>query len=1062
MDNDLKKVGLVFKADGTTDFIKSLQNINDTLTENYSQFKMVQAQWDSSTQNSDKLKAKLEYLNNAYESQKDKVNLLTSELHELQNAEERNESAIQKKQNQLLKAETKLVNYKKQINETSIQLDTCTNHLIVYGKNLDKIGDNLEKSGKKLRSFSLIASAGLSLSAKSAIDFEDAFAGVKKTVDATEQEFEGLKQGILDMSTELPASTTEISAVAEAAGQLGIQTDNILSFTKTMIDLGESTNLSASEAADSLARFANITNMSQKDFDKLGSTIVELGNNCATTEAEIVNMGLRIAGAGTTIGMSESEIMSFAAALSSVGIEAEAGGSAMSKMMINIESAVSSGSNKLEKYAQVAGMTAAEFKKYWQEDATGAMVKFIEGLGNVEKNGGNLINTLSNLDISEVRLRDTMLRLANSSELFANTVILGTNAWEENNALSIEAAKRYETLKSKIDIAKNKLQTMAITLGTKLMPSISKILDGLSKWIDKFNNLDEKQVDLILKIGLLIAAASPLLTLFGKLTSAVGGTMTAIGTFSQALKVSQGLMTSTSTTVNGLASIFSFIQSPIGLACAGIVAAITTIKLIADSTSSEVTSKFDSMGKAASDFYNGIKTAESHLSEFNSTLFASNEEQQKLQQNMEEIQNGITTIAKRASDERRGYTDQEIAQLDDYFEKLRELKNQELEIQNQIANAISQQAIMIAETSKGNLEEYQVVAQEWIRTAEDQKNSQLAIINQRTTEEIALLNVRYGQKATLENEEYKREYDAIVANKEEAIRQANDQVSKVYAAFSNGYGQRILQNDNFLSKIKEANSKLETAQQEHAIKLDEIEDGNLHGQLTKQYAILKAEEEYKKEKQKIWEQLYKNMSDEQASQLGVWLVMLSDTELYGGKIDDETGRIVDGIITSYDSMPKKTKEAMKNAMAPLLDEMKNTEPSLFAKATGIAEGILSRLKKAFDIHSPSKKTRAIFKNVMKGSLLGLKDEEKNLYNQTSNIADNIQDKFENMNSKVNNHNFDENVAPSKDLSEPITSQCNIDYDKLFKAFLRALNACRLTIDKEGFIKFVENVVYEVM
>ena len=228
MNDDLKKVGLVFKADGTTDFIKSLQSINAELKQNYSQFKLVQAQWDGSTKTSQKLKDKLDYLNNAYDIQKDKVNLLTKELSELESAENRDELAIQKKKTQLTQAEAKLASYTKQIKETSIELQTSTNHLLIYGDTLKKTGETLEKVGKKTRKYSLATTAALTASVKSAIDFEDAFAGVKKTVDATDEEFEELRKGILKMSTELPASTTEICAVAEAAGQLGIQKENIL------------------------------------------------------------------------------------------------------------------------------------------------------------------------------------------------------------------------------------------------------------------------------------------------------------------------------------------------------------------------------------------------------------------------------------------------------------------------------------------------------------------------------------------------------------------------------------------------------------------------------------------------------------------------------------------------------------------------------------------------------------------------------------------------------------------------------------------------------------------
>src|SRR5690606_8832413 len=112
-----------------------------------------------------------------------------------------------------------------------------------------------------------------------AIDFETAFAGVRKTVDATESEFAELETGIREMAKEIPVAATEIAGVAEAAGQLGIEKENILEFTRTMVDLGVATNMSSDQAATSLARLANITQMPQSEFDRLGSTIVELGNN---------------------------------------------------------------------------------------------------------------------------------------------------------------------------------------------------------------------------------------------------------------------------------------------------------------------------------------------------------------------------------------------------------------------------------------------------------------------------------------------------------------------------------------------------------------------------------------------------------------------------------------------------------------------------------------------------------------------------------------------------------------------------------------------------------------
>ncbi|MEK3887250.1 phage tail tape measure protein [Bacillus sp. FSL K6-3431] len=194
-----------------------------------------------------------------------------------------------------------------------------------FGKANKETFDAFKGVGAAVTAGGAAIAVGLGAAVKTAVDFESAFAGVRKTVDASPAEFAELEQGIRAMAKELPASAAEIAGVAEAAGQLGIKREDILKFSRVMVDLGESTNMNAEEAAMSLARLANITQMPMDQIDRLGSTVVDLGNNLATTEGEIVAMGLRIAGAGHQIGLTEAQIMAIAGSLSSVGIEAEAG-----------------------------------------------------------------------------------------------------------------------------------------------------------------------------------------------------------------------------------------------------------------------------------------------------------------------------------------------------------------------------------------------------------------------------------------------------------------------------------------------------------------------------------------------------------------------------------------------------------------------------------------------------------------------------------------------------------------------------------------------------------------
>ncbi|NFH66129.1 phage tail tape measure protein [Clostridium botulinum] len=327
---------------------------------------------------------------------------------------------------------------------------------------------------------------------KTGVDFESAFTGVKKTVDGTDQQFTQLEKAIRNMAKSMPESASEIAGVAEAAGQLGIKVENIEGFTKSMVMLGDSTNMSSEEAATALARLANITQMPQTQFDRLGSVIVALGNNLATTESEITAMGLRLAGAGHQVGMSEAQIMSFAGALSSVGIEAEAGGSAFSKVMVDMQLAVEKGGEGLNQFAKVAGMSSSEFQKAFKEDAAGAIIAFIQGLGKCQESGQSAIGVLDDMGITEVRMRDALLRAAGAGNIFTDALELGTKAWEENTALANEANQRYDTTESKMKMIKNSVVDLGIAMFDKFREpfreSLDTVMESLSNLSDSLAN----------------------------------------------------------------------------------------------------------------------------------------------------------------------------------------------------------------------------------------------------------------------------------------------------------------------------------------------------------------------------------------------------------------------------------------------------------------------------------------------------------------------------------------------------------------------------------------------
>lgn len=312
-------------------------------------------------------------------------------------------------------------------------------------------------------------------------------------------------------------------------------------------------------------------------------------------------MSLRLAGAGKQIGLSQGSITGIAAALSSVGIEAEQGGSAFSKLMVSLQLAVEKGGESLESFASVAGMTSDKFAQLFKSKPEIALERFIKGLGESEKNGKSAIAVLDEMGITEVRLRDTLLRAANAGDLMTKAIEGGNKAFNENTALANEANKRYETTESKLKMLRNEAVNMAIKFGGPLVDALRDGLKAAEPWIetltkmaDKFSQLEPEQQRSILKWIAMGAAAGPTLKILGSGVTTIGGLFKAFGTLEKGLvnliakkAESKVAMTAISTAIEGvgtsasiaggaggLAGFASVLTGPVGLAIGGTVGAL--------------------------------------------------------------------------------------------------------------------------------------------------------------------------------------------------------------------------------------------------------------------------------------------------------------------------------------------------------------------------------------------------------------------------------------------------------------------------------------------------------
>ena len=622
--------GITIEINGdSTKLTKALADVDHALKTTQSNLRDLNRALKLDPGNSALLKDKQVELANAIDATKEKLEKEKEALEQMKNTQgfDANSEAARNLQTQIDLDTAALKELEAQARQSASVLGT---QMQVAGQKIQEVGEKIKSVGDKIAGIGQTMTTyvtgpivgAFGASAKAAIDWESAFTGVMKTVDETANTtYDDLKKSINEIAKTTASSQNEIAATMEIAGQLGVSADDITEFTKVMVMLGDTTNLSSEEAASSIAKFANVTGMSLNDVDKLGSAIVDLGNNYATTEADIMSMATRLSGAGAQIGLSQGEILGFATALSSVGIEAEMGGSAFSKAMIKMQVAAETGydqvidlQNKtgmslrelqllssnnskdfkaladslgltkeemnaiikaganLQDFAEVANMDTKEFVELYRNDAPAALQAFIKGLGDTEGHGESTIAMLQEMGFTEVRLRDTLTRLANSGDLVTDAVARGNQAWGENSAMTAEAEKRYATMAAKISQLKARITEVAVEIGEMLMPYLEKGMNKIEEWVAAWKNLSDEQKENILKMAAFAAAIGPVLLVVGKLIASIGSIVTVGGKLVGGIGKLLTLVKGVSSAGSLLSTIFTALGGPIGIVVAAIAA----------------------------------------------------------------------------------------------------------------------------------------------------------------------------------------------------------------------------------------------------------------------------------------------------------------------------------------------------------------------------------------------------------------------------------------------------------------------------------------------------------
>lgn len=414
--------------------------------------------------------------------------------------------------------------------ETELAAEKATVAQNAYRKSARAVNSSAADAAYHVRSlgtaFMAVSGAAVSMGLYAIVDAADdvdsAYRDMRKTVEATEEEYEELKDAAIEFSQTHVTSADEVLEIEAMGGQLGIAAENLDSFATVISNLDVATDIDAEDAAEDLGKLAGIMDLDESEYEKFGDSLVRLGNNFAAMESDVIEIVTRFAGMGATVDMSADEMLGWATAASTTGMKSEAAGSAMQRTISKLENAVAEGGDSLDAFASVSGMSADEFAEKWEEDPSGAMQSFVEGLAAVDANGGSVNKTLTDLGITNTRDKQLLTGLAKSTDTLSDALGQSADAWEDGGDAEEEAAKKAEGFSGQLSILKNNLQALASEAGEALAPAVSSIGGMVADLAEWFGDLSESQQQAVLGVAGVVAAMGPVLTIGGAVGQVVG------------------------------------------------------------------------------------------------------------------------------------------------------------------------------------------------------------------------------------------------------------------------------------------------------------------------------------------------------------------------------------------------------------------------------------------------------------------------------------------------------------------------------------------------------------
>ena len=414
--------------------------------------------------------------------------------------------------------------------------DNLSGPLMMLQRRVMSTAYNMRQAGLAISSAVTLPIVGMfAATAAAAIGFERSFTGVLKTVKEATNSLGGLskaggvlRRSLLDMSSLLPLSVTELTNIASVVGQLGVGIAEIPSYVDAVARMGIAfQGLNTENIALSVAQFLQVMGeKGQEAPHRFAAAVTELGNTLATQEKPIIDYAKRLAGISNVSRIAAPDILAIGGAMAASGVRAEAGATAMQRIIVMMERAVQTGAG-LKALAGVSGMAAEEFQSKWKSGEGGTVI--LELMKGIERAGDQSIPVLDELGLNNQRTIRSILSLVGSIDVLEKAMGASRGEWESMNAHVRESDIFIAALHNQFILLWNDLKRLAIELGVTLLPLMqsfvtvmrTNIIPVLGQFVEAFVSAPVSIQTTTFAVLGLMAALGPLLIMASQLAMAL-------------------------------------------------------------------------------------------------------------------------------------------------------------------------------------------------------------------------------------------------------------------------------------------------------------------------------------------------------------------------------------------------------------------------------------------------------------------------------------------------------------------------------------------------------------